>query len=53
MVFAVFEEVFPHKFDEQFTNICFHILTMWWVEPYIIPVSISSSVLKIAIIVRH
>ena len=53
MAFAVLEEVFPHKFDEQFTNICFVILAMWWVEPYNLPVSISSSVLSIAIIVRH
>ena len=53
MVFAVLGEVFPHKLDKQFTNICFHILTIWWVEPYNLPVSISSSVLSIAIIVRY
>ena len=53
MVFAILGEVFPHELDEQFTNICFHILTIWWVEPYNFPVSISSSVLSIAIIVRH
>ena len=53
MVFAVLEEVFPDKLDEQFTNICFHILAIWWVEPYNLPVSISASVLSIAIIARH
>ena len=53
MVFAVLEKVFPHKLDEQFTNICFHILAIWRVAPYDLPVSIPSSVLKIAIIVRH
>ena len=53
MVFAVLGKMFPHKFDEQFTNICFHILAIWWVEPYNLPVSISSSVLSIAIIIRN
>ena len=53
MVFTVFGEVFPHKLEGQFTNICFHILAKLWVEPYNLPVSISLSVLSIAIIVRH
>ena len=52
MVFAVLGEVFPHKLDEQFTNICFHILAIWWVEPCNLPVSISSSAWSIAITVR-
>ena len=30
MVFIVLGEVFSHKLDEQFTNICFHILAIWW-----------------------
>ena len=29
MVFAFLGEVFPHKLDEQFTNICFLILAIW------------------------
>ena len=37
----------------SFINICFHILAIWWVEPHNHPVSISSSVLSIAIIIRH
>ena len=53
MVFTVLGEVFPQKLDEQFTNIRFHILAIWWVEPYNLHVSISSSVLSIAIIVRN
>ena len=53
MVFAVLGEVFPHKPDEQFTNICFHILAIWWVEPYNLPVSVSLRVLSNALIVRH
>ena len=27
-------KVLSHKFEEQFTNICFHILAIWWVERY-------------------
>ena len=53
MVFVVLGELFPHKFDEQFTNICFHISAMWWVKPYNFFAFISSSVLSIAIIERH
>ena len=53
MVFAVLGEVFPHELDEQFTNICFRILAIWWVKPRNLPVSISSSVLNIPIIIRH
>ena len=53
MVFAVLGEVFPHKLDEQFTNICFHILALWQVEPYNLPASIFSSILSVDIIIRH
>ena len=49
MVFAAIGEVFPHKLDEHFTNIFFHILAIWWIEPCNLPASISSSVLSIAI----
>ena len=53
MVFVALVEMFPHRLDEQFTNICFYILDIWWVEPCNLPVSISSSVSSIAIIIRH
>ena len=53
MAFVVLAEVFPHKLDEQLANIFFHILALWWVEPYNLSVSTSSSVLSIAIIERH
>ena len=50
MVYLVLGEVFPHKLDEQFINICFHILTICWVEPYNDFGFISMSVLSIAFI---
>ena len=53
MVFVVLGEVFSHRLDEQFTKIVFHILTIWWAEPYNLSITISSSVLSIAIIKRH
>ena len=31
LIFIV--EVLPQKLDEQFTNICFHILAISWIEP--------------------
>ena len=31
---AVLGEVLPQTSDEQFTNICLHILAIWWFEPY-------------------
>ena len=39
-----------HLFDEHFTNICFHILVVWWVELCNFSVSIFSSVLIIVVI---
>ena len=53
MLFVVVEEVFPQNLDEQFTNICFHILAIWCVEPDNLSVSISSRVLSIATIITH
>ena len=50
MVFAFLGELFPHRLDEQFANIYFLILAIWWIESYNLYVSISSSVLSIAII---
>ena len=32
VVFVVLAEMFPHKLNEQFAHICFHILALWWVE---------------------
>ena len=52
-VFVVLRKVFPHKLDEQFTNTCFHILAILWGDPCNLSVSISSSVLRNAIIKRH
>ena len=40
MVFAVFEEVLLRKIDQQFTKICFHILAIWWFEPFKLSVSV-------------
>ena len=45
MVFAVLGKVFPQKFDQQLSNICFSILAIWWVEPFNLSVSFFSSVL--------
>ena len=53
MVFVVLGEKLPHKLDEQFTNICLRILALWTVEPFNLSVSISSSFLSIAIIIRR
>ena len=53
MLFVVVEEVFHQNLDEQFTNISFHILAIWCVEPDNLSVSISSSVLSIATIIIH
>ena len=39
--------------DEKLFNICFHKLSIWQVQPYNLSVSISSSVLGIAIVDRH
>ena len=39
LIFIV--EVLPQKLDKQFTNICFHILAISWIEPYKVSVSIS------------
>ena len=33
-VLVLLGEVFPHKLNEQFTNINFYILTIWWLKPY-------------------
>ena len=46
MVFGVLSEVFSHKLYEQFTK----LLAKWWVEPFNLSVSISSSVLSTVII---
>ena len=51
MLFVIVEEVFPHNLDEQFTNTCLHILAIWCVERDNLSVSISSSVLSIAIMI--
>ena len=53
LLFVVLGEVLPHKLDEQFTSSCFLILAIWWVQPYDLSVSVSSSVLSIAIIIIH
>ena len=53
MVFVVLEKVLLHKVDQQFTNIRVHILAIWWVEPYDLSVSVSLSVLNVAIIRRN
>ena len=45
MVLVVLTKVFPHKLDEQLANIFFHILALWWVEPYNLSVSTSSLLL--------
>ena len=50
MVFAIPGEAFPRKLDEKFTNICFHILAIWWVEPYKLPVFISPRVLSVLLL---
>ena len=34
LVFVVLAEVIPHRLDEHFTNICFHIMAIWWIESY-------------------
>ena len=49
VVFAVLEEVLRHKLDEHFTNICFHILAILWVEQHNLDVSFLSNVLSIAV----
>ena len=53
MGFVVLEELLLHKVDQQITNIRFHILAIWWVEPYNLSVSGSSSVSSFAIIWVH
>ena len=53
MVFVVLREVLSHNFDEQFTNICFPILAIWWFEPHNLSIAISLSVLSIAVIEGH
>ena len=52
-IFVIFQQVLPHKLDEQLTNICFHIFAIWWVELCSLSDFISSSILSIAIIQRH
>ena len=53
MVCVVLGEIFLHKFYEQFTNTFFHVLAIWWVELYNLPVFITSGALSIAIIEKH